>query len=127
MTQSNGRSVIAIDDVHRLDEIDSPGTIIDSGRIYDLGRHIPRSKNGGYAIGVYKFNEELSRAFFKEAETLLSNNIQAGFHDPLPSLFKNYPVYAHSTQGLSWADVDEPAEIPQMERTIKRIIKEEQN
>jgi L-glutamine-phosphate cytidylyltransferase len=119
------RSAIALDDQHKHQDIDSPGTIIKNNRILDLGRHISNQDNGGYAIGLYYFNAELSKAFFKAADTMLADNLDAGFHDPLAQIFQDNPVMIQSTMGLSWTDVDKPDEMENMTSTIKQIIKEE--
>ena len=120
-----GQSAIVLDDT-RDAPIDSSGTIVREGRIYDLGRHIPFEQNGGYAIGLYKFNAELSDAFFLEADKILqAGQFQAGFHDPLPRLFASYPVAPLSTGGFSWTDIDLPEEITTAECVLRRIQEEE--
>jgi len=125
--KQDDRSGIALDDSDRESPIDSPGTIVRDERIYDLGRHIPFAQNGGYAIGLYRFNKTLSRAFFDKAESMLEGGDgQAGFHDPLPLLFAQYPVYRVSTKGLSWADVDTADEIPRARSVLRRIMEEEE-
>lgn len=97
-----GESVIALDVERKSEGIDSPGNIVREGRIYDLGRHIPSEENGGYAIGVYRFNKELSGVFFNAAKKMLNDNLKAGFHDPLPGLFEKYEVLAHDIKSLTW-------------------------
>lgn len=99
-------SEIAIDDSKRVLPIDSPGTIIINRRIFDLGRHIKFEDNGGYAVGVYKFNQSLSKVFFDCAKNMLNEDKNAGFHDPLRLLFKDNEVMSCSTQGLPWSDID---------------------
>jgi len=125
LIKNDENSTIAVDIVQKRKKIDSPGVLIKDNKIYDLGRHISRFQNDGYAIGIYKFNAELSNAFFKKAEIMLRNNIKTAFHDPLLELFKDYSVYAYDTHELSWTDVDRPEEISKMKKTIQKIIKEE--
>ena len=126
--KSNGKSEIMLDIKNRLSEIDSPGTIIKNNRIYDLGRHISKDDNGGYAIGLYKFNSDLSSAYFNEIEKMLKDyKYNAGFHDPLIPLFRNYEVFPASTNGLSWTDIDTKEDIPRAENLLKEITSEEKN
>jgi choline kinase len=126
--KSNGKSEIMLDIKNRLSEIDSPGTIIKNDRIFDLGRHISKDDNGGYAIGLYKFNSDLSIAYFNEIEKMLQDNkYNAGFHDPLTSLFHNYEVFPASTNGLSWTDIDTKEDITRAENVLRKIIFEEKN
>ena len=116
-------SAIVIDDFNYLEPIDSPGILLEENKITDLGRHIPFKKNKGYAIGVYKFNKELSKNFFKEARQLLNQNINAGFHDPLPKLFSLYSVYKHSTDKKLWTDIDTFEDIEKARNIHKQILK----
>ena len=119
-------SAIAVDDSQRGASIDSPCVKSVNGRIYDLGRHIPFERSGGYAVGVYKFGEQLSSEFFNMAEQIFVKNPNAGFHDPLIPLFKDYPVYVSSTKGRSWMDVDKKEDIPiaiDLLRKIKNEVK----
>ncbi|MBT6068524.1 phosphocholine cytidylyltransferase family protein [Candidatus Peregrinibacteria bacterium] len=119
-------SAIALDIENKDIYIDSPGTIIKDGRVFDIGRHVSAEENGGYAIGLYKFNAELSEAFFTEIEKMLEKGqYNAGFHDPLMTLFAKYPMSAHSTAGLSWTDLDTPEDIPKIEAVLSQIISEE--
>ena len=118
-------SVIAIDDSKRDCSIDSPGVIIRAGYIYDLGRHIPFEKTKGYAIGVYKFNGALSREFFLETQNYLKHTPHAGFHDPLQGLFHANAIYAQSTCGLPWADIDTQSDMSHVEEVLRDIIKQE--
>lgn len=128
IVKSNGKSEIMLDIKNRSSEIDSPGTIIKNNRIHDLGRHISKNDNGGYAIGLYKFNSALSIAYFNEIEKMLRDNkYNAGFHDPLISLFQNYEVSPASTNGLSWTDIDTKEDISRAENLLREIIFEEKN
>jgi choline kinase len=106
IVEKKGISAIAIDDYNYDEAIDSPGIIMNDDKISDLGRHIPFNKNEGYAIGVYKFNKELSKLFFKEAKEMLDDDINTGFHDPLPNLFHTTDIFKHKTNGRLWTDID---------------------
>ena len=127
ISRKTGLSAIGIDDSYRTSPIDSPGTVIDDNRIYDLGRHIPFEKSGGYAIGLYKFNAELSSAFFDEAENMLNENINAGFHDPLPLLASRYHIHKHSTEERLWTDIDTEDDIPRARELLNKILEENNN
>jgi len=111
LIETHDQSAIAIDDSKRNALIDSPKVVVADRRIYDLGRHIPFEKAGGYAIGVYKLGQEISPAFFETAEKIFSNDQNAGFHDPLIPLFKDYPVYLCSTKMRRWMDIDKKEDI----------------
>ena len=118
-------SAIVIDDKCKT-TIDSPGTIIKDGRILDLGRHIPKVKNGGYAMGLYKFGPNMSKAFFDEADRMINaKKYNAGFHDPLLPLFRSHEVLGLSTNGLSWTDLDTEEDIPYAKNLLKKILIEE--
>lgn len=106
VVNKDGLSAIVVDDTPKKEPIDSPSVIVEDGRIYDLGRHISFEASNGYAIGVYKFSRELSRAFFEEAVKMLDKDLNAGFHDPLPNLFQKFSVYKHSTRKYLWTDID---------------------
>lgn len=101
-----GLSSIAIDDYNYLSPIDSPGIKSSGDIISDLGRHIKFEENSGYAIGIYKFNKELSNAFFESARIMLESNPNAGFHDPLPELFNIFQVHKCRTHEMLWTDID---------------------
>ena len=115
-------SAITIDDNIYSEPMDSPGIKINDGRIIDLGRHIPFSENEGYAIGIYKFNKILSRAFFDTAEDLLNRNMDAGFHDPLIDLFKHHPIYKCSINACLWTDIDDQSDIEKARAINNRVM-----
>jgi len=125
LLEKSGLSAIAIDDSVGRGIIDSPSITVRGNRIYDLGRHIPSEESGGYAIGLYKFNKELSSVFFSKGEQMLSENINAGFHDPLINLFSDYPVFIHSTNGLAWTDIDTKEDIPYAQSVLNNAVIEE--
>lgn len=128
IVKSNEKSEIMLDIKNRLSKIDSPGTIIKNNRIYDLGRHISKNDNDGYAIGLYKFNRDLSIAYFNEIDKMLQDDkYNAGFHDPLISLFHKYEIFPASTNGLSWTDIDTKEDIFRAENLLQKIIFEEKN
>jgi len=119
-------SAIVLDTKNKHKAIDSPGTIVKNGRIFDIGRHIPRKNNGGYAIGLYKYGKNLSSAYFKEVEIMLEKNMyQAGFHDPLITLFKSNFVYRVNTEGLSYTEIDTKEDILKANSVLNRILSEE--
>jgi len=101
-----GKSLIAVDGFNYSYPIDSPGIKSTNNRILDLGRHIPFKQNNGYAIGVYKFNKELSNLFFKEAKLFLEKDLNAGFHDPLTNLFNKIKIEKFDTKHYLWTDID---------------------
>jgi len=115
-------SAIAIDDFDFQQPVDSPGVTVEDCKVTDLGRHIPFDKKAGYAIGVYKFNKTLSREFFKEAEKLLIENINAGFHDPLCDLFEEFAIHKHRTEGMLWTDIDTQEDIEKAKNIHEAII-----
>jgi choline kinase len=114
-------SIISIDDGLHKSMIDSPKVSVIDRRIYDLGRHIPIEKSGGYAIGLYKFNEQLSSVFFDVGSEMFKTNPQSGFHDPLIDLFDRYEINKCSTRGMSWMDIDVQSDIPIAEKMLEKI------
>ena len=126
LINSNHESAIMLDSMNKQKLIDSPGTIVKNGRIFDIGRHIPNSSNGGYAIGLYKFGGHLSTAYYMEVERMLKMNMyNSGFHDPLIPLLKSSSVYMESTDGLSWTDIDEKEDILKAQNILQKIMVEE--
>lgn len=126
LIESDQESTIAVDNSKQDASIDSPGLKIIDKRIYDLGRHIPFEVSGGYAVGVYKFGRQLSSIFFATAEEIFAKNQNAGFHDPLIPLFKDYPIYANSTKGRSWMDIDKKEDISPASDLLRKIRDEEE-
>ena len=120
--KSPNASLIAIDDFDYPAPIDSPGISMNNNTISDLGRHIPFKIKKGYAIGVYRFNKELSKVFFNEAKKLLDQNMEAGFHDPLQKLFNKHPIYKYSVQGYDWMDIDTFSDIDKARNMHQKII-----
>ncbi len=115
-------SAIAIDDFKYTDPIDSPGIITNNRKIVDLGRHIKFKDNMGYAIGIYKFNKDLSNAFFDRAEVMLKSDLNYGFHDPLPELFNVFDVYKCKTEQKLWTDIDTFEDIEKAKKIHNAII-----
>lgn len=126
LKQTDG-SCVAVDDSNRKKDIDSPKTTVDEkGFIKDLGRHINIEDNAGYAIGLYKFDKDLSKSYFEEIDGMLSEGLYgAGFHDPLERLFEKNKIQALSSGGLGWTDLDCPEDIDKMQKVLETIIKEE--
>jgi len=121
ISSMDGLSSIAIDDFSYLEPIDSPGISMHNGKVSDLGRHIQFKENMGYAIGIYKFNKELSNAFFDKAEKMLDSDSDAGFHDPLPELFNKFEVYKCKTRQKLWTDIDTLDDIEKAKDIHKKI------
>lgn len=119
--KKNGGSQIAVDDKEYSEPIDSPGIVIEAGKIIDLGRHIPFSKKNGYAVGIYKYAEELSLDFFAEAEKMLEENKNAGFHDPLVKLFHKHFITACSVKEYLWTDIDEQKDIQKAKKILNEL------
>jgi len=107
----NDESEIAIDNLRSKVLIDSPGVIIENGRVMDLGRHITEENRGGYAVGIYKYGKDLVMDFFDLAAQMLENNLNHGFHDPLRGLFDKHVVKMCSVQSYKWTDIDEEGDI----------------
>lgn len=120
---SSFENAIVIDNSSPMGSIDSPKVRLDgNGRIVDLSRSVPDQFAVGYAIGMYKFGEKLSGAFFKQANQMIfGGNLQAGFHDPLPGLFSSFSTYPVYTDGLLWSDIDTPEDIPRLEILAQQI------
>ncbi len=116
-----GKSAIAVDDYRALEKIDSPKTKAKNNVICELGRHLDLKDNLGYAMGIYKFNKELSQSFFKEAKKMLDADLQAGFHDPLNHLFGTHNIYPHSVKNFLWTDIDEYEDIQKARDIHKQI------
>lgn len=117
----NSGSQIAVDDKEYTEPIDSPGIIIENGKIIDLGRHIPFIEKNGYAVGVYRYAEDLSSDFFLEAEKMLEENKNAGFHDPLVNLFPTHFIKACSVKDYLWTDIDEEKDVKKAKRILEEI------
>jgi len=108
-------------------ELDYPKAFIDGGLIYDLKRGTAFNwETFGYAIGIYKFSEELSTVFFTYCDgmpyTYLST---AGFHDPIYDLveFYNQAVYPIDIGDYLWTDVDTTEDLLRANKYIKEIYK----
>lgn len=114
-------SGIAIDDLRCKLVIDSPGVIIEDGKITDLGRHISEDERGGYAVGIYKYGQNMVRDFFDLSAQMLEKNLNHGFHDPLRTLFSKYPVKVCSVQGYKWTDIDEEGDIDNALNILRAI------
>jgi len=123
IAKQEGKSAIAIDDFDFSIPVDSPGVTTLHEKITDLGRHISFDDKSGYAIGVYKFSKKLSKRFFKEAEKLLIEDINAGFHDPLCNLFDEIDIFKHRTEGGLWTDIDTEEDIARARDLHRDIIK----
>lgn len=114
-------SQIAVDDKDYTKPVDSPGIVIKEGKIVDLGRHIPFNKNNGYAVGIYRYAADLSSDFFAEAEKMLDENRNAGFHDPLVNLFPTHFIRACSVKDYPWTDIDEEKDVEKAKRILEEI------
>ena len=102
-------------------QLDSPRLLIKDGRILDIGRHMTIDNAQGYAIGIYKFGEDISRDYFELGKKLLAENPNAGYHDVLIGNLEKYKFIPSSVGDYLWMDVDEPDDIEKAEEFIKNI------
>jgi choline kinase len=114
-------SCIAVDVYRSKEIIDSPKIVARNSRIYDLGRHIEISDSQGYAVGVYKIGSSISKSFFTAAKGLNEIDSNAGFHDPLISMFRDYDIWVCNTLEYNWMDIDEPEDIERANHLINRL------
>lgn len=114
-------SRIVVDDNDYGYQLDSPRVLIDNNRICDIGRHLSIDNAQGYAIGIYKFSRELSLKYFELGRFLAKERPEAGFHEPLPQLMKEYSIAPLYTCGREWMDVDEKGDVKRAEEMLGRL------
>ena len=102
-------------------QLDSPRVLVENGRITDIGRHRTIEEADGYAVGIYRFGAEFSKAYFDLGDELLKENPNAGYHDVLPLCLDRFTFIPCSTDGMEWMDVDEPADVTKAEAMLRRI------
>lgn len=119
--QGYKNGAIAVDVKDYPVQIDSPRVQIQNDRITDLGRHMSRVDAQGYAVGIYYFSRELSRSFFEYTRSIIKDNLQMGFHDPLRQLFGTHLIQPVSVGDYCWMDVDEKSDIVRAEQMLLKI------
>ena len=120
------QNYICVDDLRADQDIDSPAVEIIDGDIKELGRHLKPGHRHGYAIGMYGFNPQGSRAYFESIEKYMNEEkFNAGFHDPLNDIFSQISIKLLSVEQFAWTDLDAPEDIDYVREIYQLSLKQE--
>jgi len=87
--------------------------IIRDGRVAKMSKKISRSEFSGTYIGVTTFSSEIQRDFFRSLDKLVAGgHVNEFFNVAVQELADTgVKVGFTSTAGLSWAEIDDPADL----------------
>jgi L-glutamine-phosphate cytidylyltransferase len=97
---------------------------VQGGRILDIRKDMNPSVATGENVGVLKFSEAGSRVLFAKADELVGRGVvnawaPRAFQEICPS----HPLYAVSTEGLPWIEIDFPEDLEKARAEIfPRIV-----
>ena len=87
--------------------------IVEDGKVKVMRKGIPREKSNGTYIGITVFSQAICQRFFTEMGRLINERqVDVFFNVAVEGLIADgVTVTCTSTQGLPWAEVDDPADL----------------
>ncbi|MEI6126870.1 MAG: phosphocholine cytidylyltransferase family protein [Pseudomonadota bacterium] len=93
------------------------------GKICDIRKDMDPAKADGENVGVVKFSQEGSRALFEKADALVaSGTVKAWAPLAFQKLCSEVDLYAVSTEGLPWIEIDFPEDFAKAQTLVYPAI-----
>lgn len=94
--------------------------IIGGGRVLAMRKSIPREESNGTYIGITTFSRRICRPLFAAMGALIDKGrVNEFFNVAVERLIANgTPVHFTTTEGLPWAEVDDPNDLRYAQTTI---------
>jgi L-glutamine-phosphate cytidylyltransferase len=85
---------------------------VQNGRIMDIRKDMNPADADGENVGVLKFSDAGSRVLFAKADELVGKGVvNAWAPRAFQELCLSHPIYAVSTEGLPWIEIDFPEDL----------------
>jgi choline kinase len=105
---------------------DAMRTRVDGSRVTFLGKTLSEKFASGNAIGMYRFSARTANMLRNEIGRLVSNGRVNDFYvTAISELASLVPIHAVSTNGLTWGEIDDRADLAAAPSQFARILAEE--
>lgn len=94
--------------------------IIEGDRVIEMRKKISREEFSGTYIGITVFSKSIQNQFFRKMQQLISSGQVNEFFNTAVQQLANEGVFVGctSTEGLAWAEIDDPVDLTFAQRNI---------
>lgn len=94
--------------------------IIEEDRVTKMGKNISREEFNGTYIGITVFSKSIQNQFFREMRNLISSGRVNEFFNIAVQQLANKGIFVGltSTEGLAWAEIDDPVDLSFAQRNV---------
>jgi choline kinase len=105
---------------------DAMKTRVDGSRVTFLGKTLPEQFASGNAIGMYRFSARTANLLRDEIGGWVSDGRVKDFYvSAISELASRVPIHALPTNGLTWGEIDDHADLAAAPSKFARILAEE--
>jgi choline kinase len=93
---------------------------LDGSRLLDIAKTLPPARTDGESIGLLLFRDGGSKLFVETADRTMhsSEGLKSFYLKVIDQLAKSHGVETASIEGLTWGEVDYPADLQRAERLV---------
>ena len=92
---------------------------LDGDRVVEMSKELPGASSDGENVGVLKFGAEGTEALFVQLETIIAaGTVKTWAPFAFDRLCRERPLYALSTNGLPWIEIDFPEDLDRAREVI---------
>lgn len=93
---------------------------LDGSRLLEIGKTLPAGRTDGESIGLLLFREDGARLFVEAADRAMhtSEGLTSFYLRVIDQLARSHRVETVSIEGLTWGEVDFPADLQRVERFV---------
>jgi choline kinase len=119
-------SLMMVDDVNPLVKEEMRVMVNAKQRITAIAKTLDRKQSAGEYIGVARFGKDFSKAFFdKMDEMIKAGETGVWYENAIAEILDEHPLYALSTKGLPWIEVDTFEDLARAEEVARAIESQE--
>ena len=92
---------------------------LDGDRVVEMSKELPGASSDGENVGVLKFGAEGTEALFAQLETIIAaGTVKTWAPFAFDRLCRERPLYALSTDGLPWIEIDFPEDLARAREVV---------
>lgn len=121
-----GADAAAAVDFSRPLPSDAMRTVVESGRVVEIGKDVPRERATGNAIGLYRFSGRAAVELRAEVRRWVqSGRTNAFYVAAIGALLGRLALQAVPTRGLTWGEIDDAHDLAAAPVKFQSILAEE--
>jgi len=119
-------STLMVDDVHPLAKEEMRVMVDEDKRITAISKELDPKVSEGEYIGLARFGKGFSKAFFEKMDEMIDvGQRDVWYEQAIAQILDEHPLYALSTKGLPWIEVDTFEDLARAEEVARAIEREE--